>query len=912
LGACLADDPHGNIAVSPKLVSVGDILHIGIGRDDGNPINVDWSYPGGSVLARPAVEPPNFMSGPSLTPVTNCAASATACDFRVDSVAAITTATSFGKGWVALGISGFGEDYFGITSHVIQGTVKNAQGAPLRARIDFILDDPSDTTSVYSRGPASVFSSQTDGTYRIVLPFPRLFEAKIVNSAPCANTPSQFVVVTDDKSVDFVCGAALQAKLTAPKTEVAPGEDLTVTLTITNAGVSSISQVTPPASLGVVGSQGGAVEKMSGPTPSGAFDFPPAASGPFEYVYRGKSTGSVTFSAQVSGKDGSNATVSSNQATLPLQIGGTSFTIIDPRTGDNESVREGARVTFKGAGWDPAGQAIEIFWNGEKVATHPAANLIEGTLVVPSYPEFTFQQSLLGQPPCRAMAEARQGNTAASAPVSGTPGELVIHAQNVFYENGSPVSDSAWSQLCEGAVLYDANGAPLVGRSFFTGSEPAMLVTYPGLHGRPLSDAPDRNQFSDYDHLFIQRRFEDGSTIEQRGTDMIQLFLGHLLVVDAGEPTGLNRIVANHQNFDIRLVTPSESFQFLPMTPAANDFDSDGIEDIIDGELTEDTTGLSFQPKVDAFSREFSNVPLGGVVAGKIIKRGGVTILLSPDPAGIRFSTSSITRLDGRPRVATVRACNTLMRWSGGRRATFTCGSLILSVEQGPVEIALGVGVEVVVPAGVTVEVKQLSPGVFEVRNLPGSGGAATITGPPANEQVAPGQTVQRSAPPDRDGDEVADVADACPDDPDKSAPGVCGCGVLDSDIDQDGLLDCLATTTVTTTTAIGTTSTTALPCNTVRCVIDAARSGSACGDETLPQGVAKKLDRAIAQVEAASGRPAKKARRLYKVAKRLLAKASKKAAGGRRPTLTAECVDELRQAISASIGLLDAARKSP
>jgi hypothetical protein len=107
--------------------------------------------------------------------------------------------------------------------------------------------------------------------------------------------------------------------------------------------------------------------------------------------------------------------------------------------------------------------------------------------------------------------------------------------------------------------------------------------------------------------------------------------------------------------------------------------------------------------------------------------------------------------------------------------------------------------------------------------------------------------------------------------------------------------------------TSIGTTSTTALPCNTVRCVIDAARSGSACGDEALPK--AKKLDRAIAQVEAASGRPAKKARRLYKTAKRLLAKASKKAASGRRPTLTVERVDELREAISASIGLLDAAR---
>jgi len=32
---------------------------------------------------------------------------------------------------------------------------------------------------------------------------------------------------------------------------------------------------------------------------------------------------------------------------------------------------------------------------------------------------------------------------------------------------------------------------------------------------------------------------------------------------------------------------------------------------------------------------------------------------------------------------------------------------------------------------------------------------------------------------------------DGCPDDPDKDAPGVCGCGVPDTDSDLDGALDC-------------------------------------------------------------------------------------------------------------------------
>lgn len=34
-------------------------------------------------------------------------------------------------------------------------------------------------------------------------------------------------------------------------------------------------------------------------------------------------------------------------------------------------------------------------------------------------------------------------------------------------------------------------------------------------------------------------------------------------------------------------------------------------------------------------------------------------------------------------------------------------------------------------------------------------------------------------------------TGDGCPDDPDKDAPGVCGCGVPDTDSDLDGTLDC-------------------------------------------------------------------------------------------------------------------------
>ena len=44
----------------------------------------------------------------------------------------------------------------------------------------------------------------------------------------------------------------------------------------------------------------------------------------------------------------------------------------------------------------------------------------------------------------------------------------------------------------------------------------------------------------------------------------------------------------------------------------------------------------------------------------------------------------------------------------------------------------------------------------------------------------------------DEDDDEVLDCIDGCPDDPNKSEPGDCGCGVPDTDANGNGLSDCL------------------------------------------------------------------------------------------------------------------------
>jgi hypothetical protein len=44
----------------------------------------------------------------------------------------------------------------------------------------------------------------------------------------------------------------------------------------------------------------------------------------------------------------------------------------------------------------------------------------------------------------------------------------------------------------------------------------------------------------------------------------------------------------------------------------------------------------------------------------------------------------------------------------------------------------------------------------------------------------------------DTDGDGTPDCSDGCPNDPNKIAPGICGCGIPDTDTDGDGTADCL------------------------------------------------------------------------------------------------------------------------
>ncbi|MFH1723766.1 MAG: PKD domain-containing protein [Elusimicrobiota bacterium] len=64
----------------------------------------------------------------------------------------------------------------------------------------------------------------------------------------------------------------------------------------------------------------------------------------------------------------------------------------------------------------------------------------------------------------------------------------------------------------------------------------------------------------------------------------------------------------------------------------------------------------------------------------------------------------------------------------------------------------------------------------------PDAAGAYIATLTAADDELAEGE----------DSTEITVVDDACPDDPDKTAPGACGCGVPDTDSDGDGTADCI------------------------------------------------------------------------------------------------------------------------
>jgi hypothetical protein len=141
---------------------------------------------------------------------------------------------------------------------------------------------------------------------------------------------------------------------------------------------------------------------------------------------------------------------------------------------------------------------------------------------------------------------------------------------------------------------------------------------------------------------------------------------------------------------------------------------------------------------------------------------------------------------------ATLELCGFVTNLDGGDAANFSCGSLLLEVLSGEIEVHLGAEVLAQVPAGVTATFRQVG-GAFEVEHTAGAAAPILLLrNGVLDGTVAPGAGLSVSATPDTDGDGVGDPADACPADFYKVAPGACGCGWADVDADGDGILDCL------------------------------------------------------------------------------------------------------------------------
>jgi len=84
----------------------------------------------------------------------------------------------------------------------------------------------------------------------------------------------------------------------------------------------------------------------------------------------------------------------------------------------------------------------------------------------------------------------------------------------------------------------------------------------------------------------------------------------------------------------------------------------------------------------------------------------------------------------------------------------------------------------------------EASPFQFEIN--PGIGEDSTYVFTARDEKgCSATASIFVQIPDDIDGDGVRDDCDNCPNDPNKSEPGQCGCGNPDTDTDADGTADC-------------------------------------------------------------------------------------------------------------------------
>ena len=174
----------------------------------------------------------------------------------------------------------------------------------------------------------------------------------------------------------------------------------------------------------------------------------------------------------------------------------------------------------------------------------------------------------------------------------------------------------------------------------------------------------------------------------------------------------------------------------VSIAPVIVDRDDDGIYDEVDGQR-------------DVESVDFTDVPLGGTTFGTVTEPRDVEVRVRDlnDP-----SLGVLLWVTGRGEaVATVNTCeDSDLFLTIGDVVKATCGSLIVEVVQGLVEIPLGNDFVAEVPSGAKVKVSPVTNSISAIENLPESEASLTITTQDTAVEIEPGAsvTVQDGSPP--------------------------------------------------------------------------------------------------------------------------------------------------------------------
>ena len=144
------------------------------------------------------------------------------------------------------------------------------------------------------------------------------------------------------------------------------------------------------------------------------------------------------------------------------------------------------------------------------------------------------------------------------------------------------------------------------------------------------------------------------------------------------------------------------------------DDDEDGIQNELDGQFSS-----SFVDESAGYSSSFSDQNLGGETFGSITDRSGLDVTVT-DAFDSRDGLLLRAKGTGGG-TATLSVCNTGVSLTDGDVATVTCGSLLVDVLVGPVQVPLTDEMVATVPSGASPTIKEVSSGSFEVKNTDGA-----------------------------------------------------------------------------------------------------------------------------------------------------------------------------------------------